>query len=230
MFWNTPVLTAFCLLTPFAPAVLCPNAGTTVNLRIEGDKKTIFEGPIFTQGHDVETPSGGKHHCDGTNGGAHPTPGPTATSALDDASKLKGFGWDGTYSTVFDDYLVTTIDGVKQTKTEFWNLFVNFKFAEVGGCQQRVELNDEVLWAFGAFNEPLLKLSGPQEAHVGQPVTLTVTDGRNGTPVAGALVEGGTSDANGKVSVTFGAVGTKVFKAEKANAIRSSRFEIVVTP
>ncbi|GLB40728.1 hypothetical protein LshimejAT787_0805990 [Lyophyllum shimeji] len=230
MVGKTLALAVCWLLAPLTLALPDSNRGTVVNLRIEGDTTTIFEGRIFTRGHDVETASGGEHHCDGTNLGANPAPGPTATSALDDAAKREGFDWDGNYFSQFDDYLVSTVDGVTQTTNEFWGLFVNYKFAEVGGCQQRVEFRDEVLWAFGAFDEPLLKLSGAHLVHVGQPVTLTVTDGRNGTPVAGAEVQGETSDADGRVVVTFNTARRKEFKAEKANALRSSRFQIVVVP
>jgi hypothetical protein len=67
----------------------------TVNLRIEGAKKTIFEATISTKGHFVTTASGGTHICDGTNNNASLTPGPTATSALDSASKQVKFTWDG---------------------------------------------------------------------------------------------------------------------------------------
>jgi len=68
---------------------------TTVNLRIEAATYTIFEGPVFTNGHNVTTASGGTHPCDGTNNNPNPTPGPTTTSVLNDASKLHHFSWDG---------------------------------------------------------------------------------------------------------------------------------------
>ncbi|EKM61166.1 uncharacterized protein PHACADRAFT_247602 [Phanerochaete carnosa HHB-10118-sp] len=75
------------------------NVGAFVPLRIEGDRNTtIFEGRIFTTGHNVTTPSGGDHRCDGTNLGAHPFPGSTATSALADAAKKEGFTFDGSVS------------------------------------------------------------------------------------------------------------------------------------
>lgn len=88
-------LAILCLLSPVVLTAPNPNTGTIVNLRIEGLNRTIFEGPIFTRGHDVETVSGGKHHCDGTNNGENPEPGPTATSALDSAARAQGFTWDG---------------------------------------------------------------------------------------------------------------------------------------
>ena len=71
------------------------NIPTLVNLRIEGSTTTIFEGPVLTFGHNVTTASGGNHHCDGTNNNQNPAPGPTCTSALDDASKTAHFAFDG---------------------------------------------------------------------------------------------------------------------------------------
>ena len=64
-----------------------PNQPTSVKLRIEGSTKTIFEGTIITTRHNVTTALGGNYHCDVTNNGENPLPGPTCTSALDDASK-----------------------------------------------------------------------------------------------------------------------------------------------
>lgn len=69
-----------------------PNQGVVVNLRIEGEHSTIFEGPIFTKGHDVEMDASGKHRCDGTTGpNPAPYPGATCFSALDDVAKEQQF-------------------------------------------------------------------------------------------------------------------------------------------
>ena len=76
-------------------AASAANIPTLVNLRIEGAEETIFEGTVLTKGHNVTTPSGGLHQCDGTNNDANPSPGPTCTSALDDASKMNSFPFDG---------------------------------------------------------------------------------------------------------------------------------------
>ncbi|KAG5645089.1 hypothetical protein DXG03_006903 [Asterophora parasitica] len=232
MFRVSLIALAASLFVPLALAVPAPasNVGTVVNLRIEGKTGTIFEGPVLTRGHDVETVSGGRHHCDGTNLGQNPTSGPTATSALDDAAKQHNFSWDGTFYPQYDDYFVTEIGGVRQTQSEFWGYFVNYKLPDVGGCQQRVKLLDEVLWAFDPFGKPALKLSGTQLARVGKPVTLTVTDGQNGTPIVGASVDGQISDAAGHVTVTFTSAGVKGLKAEKANTVRSNRLQIAVVP
>jgi len=206
------------------------NKKTLVNLRIEGSTSTIFEGPIMTRGHNVTTPSGGNHHCDGTNNNENPVPGPTCTSALDDASKLAKFPFDGTFSPEFDDFFITSIDHDAQTSTEFWGILLNYEFTPVGGCQQEVKRNDDVLFAFNAFNSnAFLKLTGPKSAKRDVPVILTVIDGQTSKPVAGATVHGSVSDANGKVSVTFAQDGRQTVKATKSGAIRSNRITIHVS-
>jgi hypothetical protein len=99
MFSHSATALLLCL-SAFLPYVItqsipAKNHPTPVFLRIEGADKTIFEGQIVTMGHNVTTVSGGTHHCDGTNHGENEFPGPTCTSALDDASKQDGFQWDG---------------------------------------------------------------------------------------------------------------------------------------
>ena len=44
-------------------------APVTVNLRVEGSSSTIFEGPVTTDGKQIDK-GDGPHPCDGTNGGA----------------------------------------------------------------------------------------------------------------------------------------------------------------
>jgi hypothetical protein len=205
------------------------NLPTLVNLRIEGSTSTIFEGPIITRGHNVSTPSGGNHHCDGTNNKENPSPGPTCTTALDDASELAHFLFDGTFSSQFDDFFITSIGGVSQTSTQFWGILIDFELTPVGGCQQEVKVNDNVLFAFDAFNaNAFLKLTGPVTAHVNKPVVLTVKDGQTGDPVAGATVVGQTTDASGHVSVTFTHPGLEKLKATKTGAIRSNQINVIV--
>ena len=233
-----------------------PNQPTLVNLRIEGSANTIFEGTIVTTGHNVTTASGGNHHCDGTNNNGNPLPGPTCTSALDDASKIPSnlFSFDGqvsyftlhnmmannpfvgnrysTFSAEFDDFFITSIGGVTQTSTQFWGILLNFEFTQVGGCQQEVNANDEILFAFDAFNaNAFLKLTGPATARINKMFFVTVTDAQTGKPVAGAAVSFGISDANGNVPFNLGftRIGVQKFKATKPGAIRSNEITIVVS-
>ncbi|KAG6876361.1 hypothetical protein C0993_003788, partial [Termitomyces sp. T159_Od127] len=219
------------LLASFVLAAPAHSYPTLVRLRIEGNKGTIFDRIVLTRGHSIKTASGDRHCCDGTNNHAEPVPGPTALAALDDASRIGHFTWNGTWFSNFEDYLVTTVAGVPavQNDSEFWHLILNYIDAPVGGCQLRVKLFDEVLFAYGAVNKTL-KLSGPRETRIGVPVTLTVTDGATGAPVAGALVGHEVSDVDGHVSVAFFSTGSKDLKAEKSDAIRSRRHSVKVKP
>lgn len=70
---------------------------------------------------------GGNHHCNGLNGAANTTPGPTCTTALADAAALKRFSFDGTFDSTFDDFFITSIAGVSETSTEFWGLLLNYQ-------------------------------------------------------------------------------------------------------
>ena len=174
--------------------------------------------------------------CDGTNNGANPSPGNTPTTSLDTASKIKGFPFDGTYSTTFDDYFITSIGPDTQTSTEFWGLLVNFQFTPVGGCQFLTKTNDKILWAFDAFNKNyFLKLDGKLLAKKGSPFTLKVTDGTTGVPLQNAVVKtangGGasaTTDANGNAQFTLNKIGIYVFKAERSDSIRSNAVIVTV--
>ncbi|KAG6879793.1 hypothetical protein C0992_011591 [Termitomyces sp. T32_za158] len=219
------------LLASLVLAASAYNFPTLVRVRIEGDNDTIFDRIVLTRGHSVKTASGGRHHCDGTNNHAQPVPGPTATAALDDGSRIGHFTWDGTWFPEFEDYFVTTIAGVPavQNNSEFWNLILNYRYAPVGGCQLRVKLFDEVLFAYSAVNKTL-KLSGPRQTRIGVPVILTVTDGETDAPVAGAVVGHEMSDVDGHVSMAFFSTGLKDLKAEKSDAIRSRRHLVEVIP
>lgn len=201
-----------------------------VNLRIEGASSTIFEGWIQTKGHEVTTVLGGTHKCDGTNNGANPTAGPTLTGALDDAARRGQFIWDGPWSPSFEDYFITRIAGLENTSTKFWGLLKGYEFTAVGGCQQRVSDEDQILIAYDAFNaQQFLKLSSTGYlTHVGKPVVVTVENGADQTPVEGAMVNGQKTGADGKVTLTFTSSGPKKLKAEKLNAIRSNEIVIIV--
>jgi uncharacterized protein DUF4430 len=154
-------------------------APTEVNVRIEGRSETLFEGPVRTDGHAVQAASDVEaHHCDGTNNGANPTPGPTPTAAGVDAMSILGEGFDGLWygAPSFDDYFVKRWgpDGQDLAKGEYWGILVNNAFTSVGGCQYQVDQGDEVLWVYDAFGgRPQLALY-PVGYSVGtRPLTAT---------------------------------------------------------
>jgi hypothetical protein len=214
-----------------APAALA--LPVTVNLRVEGPNKTVFDGPVTTDGHDVTTETAGTHKCDGTNGGAEPQPVPTATAALDDAAKLAGFTIDGPYGSFgIDDYFIERVaDQQVDPNSEYWSLWINQQFSDKGGCQKHVLAGQDVLWAGIPFSVSIpLKLEGPDNAVTGEPVQVRVTDGSNDAPQDGATVGGATTGPDGRATLTFPDEGIYRLKAEKPDTIRSNTVVLCVDP
>jgi hypothetical protein len=214
-----------------APAALA--LPVTVNLRVEGPNRTVFDGPVTTDGHDVTTPTAGTHKCDGTNGGAEPEPGPTATAALDDAAKLAGFSIDGPYGNFgIDDYFIERVaDEQIDPNNAYWSLWINYAFSDKGGCQKRVSAGQDVLWAGIPFSVSIpLKLTGPDSAATGQPVQVQVTDGSTGDPQSGASVGGATTGPDGRATLNFPNEGIYRLKAQKPDTIRSNTLVLCVDP
>ncbi len=202
----------------------------TVSLRIEGKSSTPFDGPVTTDTRTVDGHDGtGAHTCDGTNNGNGGTPSPTAGSALADAAQGGSFAFVANYfapsASGGDDLFLDSVNGEKpdfSVDQTFWAFYLNGAFASAGMCQTRVQPGDRVLFARVTGSEKILQLAGPASASTGQPVTFTVTDASDGSPVAGATVDGQTTGADGKVAVTFAAAGTQASKATAANAVRSN--------
>jgi hypothetical protein len=226
-------------------------APVTVNVRIEGASQTLFEGPLTTYPHDVQTPSGGKHACDGTNNGANPTPGGNFLTSLTDAAASEGFTYDGTFDSAFDDYFISRIGPDSQTATQFWGTLDNFQFTPLSDCEQEVTPGKEVLWAYNAFNvNHFLKLSAPATTVApNQDLIVTVVDGSNGQAMSGATVApvttdpadgfetvdtgdpaAVTTDGSGSATLSWSTPGWKRVKAVQASSLRSNRLDICVTP
>jgi hypothetical protein len=222
------VLALVLVVVPAAHAV-----PVTVNLRVEGLNRTVFDAPVTTDAHVVTTAAAGSHTCDGTNGGAEPAPGPTATGALDDAAKVAGFTIDGPYGNFgIDDYFIERVsDEQIDPMTQFWSLWINHTFSDKGGCQKRVLAGQDVLWAAVPFSVDVpLKLTGPSAVRTGQPVQLQVIDGQKGTAQVGATVGGAVTDTGGIASLAFDTAGIYRLKAEKPGTIRSNTIVLCVDP
>jgi hypothetical protein len=227
---NTALSGALVLLS-LAAAPAAFGAPVGVNVRVEGASTTPLEVPVTSDGHDVTTPSGGTHPCDGTNNGAFPSTVPTPTAALDDAARANGVSWDADWFPSFSDFIVTRVAGDSATSSQFWGLIVNGKFSSSGGCQVKLNQGDEVLYAFDAFSKSaVLRLAGPGSATVGQPINVTVTDTQSGTPAANASVQGSTTGADGVATVTFASEGIYRLKAERSDAIRSNALVVCADP
>jgi hypothetical protein len=149
-------------LTLFVTSV-AQAAPTQVNVRIEGKSETLFEGPVWTEGHDVKASSDTQARpCDGTNNHQHATPGPTPTASSVDAMRVIGETFDAQwYGSSFDDYFLTRFGPDEQSFMEgaYWGILVNNVFTSVGGCQYELGPDNEVLWVYDAFKErPFLAL------------------------------------------------------------------------
>ena len=209
-----------------APAHAAP---ATVKLRVEGASKTIFEGKVRTNGEDVTGDETGPHKCDGTNGGASTTPGPTATGALAAASEDGAFAWSGSWSDDFEDFVVNEIGPDAATSTRFWGVAVNGQDLQVGGCQYQVETDDEVLWAYDLFaKKNILLLSGARKTRVGRLYKVKVRDGRTNKPVGDARVGGERTNRRGIARMRFATRGVKRLKATRDDSVRSNQLRIRV--
>jgi hypothetical protein len=199
---------------------------------VEGSSTTIFEGAVRTDAKTLfkdPTHPSVSHPCDGTNGGANPTPGPTMTGALDDGSIAGGFTWAGTWFGGFPDFGIDRIGPDAATSSVFWGYALNYTLAPVGGCQQRVVAGDQVLFGYDYFNKAhLLKLTGPGSVDVNQPVTMAVVNGDDGTPAAGASVGGQLTGPSGTATLTFDTTGVHHLKAERSDSLRSNALDVCV--
>ena len=235
-------------------ALLCLSGATaqaapvTVQLRVEGSAKTLYEGPITTEPETFETAeSKAPHPCNVKENGGNEgfaAEGGNPTTALRDAALAAGLEFDAGWSSSLHDFYITQVGTDIEggpPNYESWGYAVNYATANVGGCQFQLAPGNEVLWAFNYFNlTHLLSLTGPATAGVGTPVTLHVTDGRTGEAIAGAsigedlagvttpLPGAGTTDAAGNVTVTLTHAGTVKLKAQSPGAVRSNGLTVCV--
>ncbi len=190
-----PATVALLSLAVLATAPGAAAAPAEVSVRIEGRDRTLFEGPVLTEGHDVRgatdtnAPPGGRR-CDGLNNHKNPSPGPTPTAASVDAMSIAGQDFDGQwYTEPYEDYFVTRWGPDRQDPVDdaYWGVVVNNVFTSVGGCQYQLDAGDEVLWAYDAFkSKPLLALfpacysGGVRQltatAELGQPFLVEVAE------------------------------------------------------
>jgi hypothetical protein len=212
------------------PALAAP---ATVNLRIEGPTKTLFEGQVTTDVRPFQfTGDPVSYECDGLPpAGTSSVPVPTRGAAITAAAQSTPFSMTGMFNTQFQSPSFVEIGGenVQSAGSSFLGEYKNGQFAAAGACGDPIASGDDVLFAYGTGSEPLLKLTGPSTAAPGAGVTVRVTTW-DGSPVAGASVEGHASGADGSVVVgPYDARGNHDLKASKDGTIRSNRLRVCVT-
>ena len=230
---------------------------STVNLRIEANSSTLWEGLITSGPRNISSGGGGEgepsYPCEG--GPYQPPPaktGNTATDAMDEASKRRGFTYHSFYYEEDYDFEIDRIGPssetfISATNTNYiWGSLINYQLSparqQLGlcGCQDVLKTGDEVLWAFitlpdfedyvTAPNVSFLKLT-PTAVTVkkGQGTTVTVIDGRSGNKTRGASVAGVKTNADGKATLYFSKPGFYQFKAHRTGDVRSNAMNITVT-
>jgi hypothetical protein len=229
-------LAAGLLVAALLPATAAAADPVTVNLRIEGPSKTLFEGPVSTGVRDFRfTNETTGHECDGTTalGGQSAARVPTRGAVLAEAAETAPFTLEGTWNDQFGASFTNIAGedvGFDPATNKFLGEYENGQFASLGACADESRTGDDVLFAYGDGSETLLQLSGPAQGTPGGSVTLKVTNAASGAPVAGASVAGAVSGPDGAVSVGPLASRPHVdFKASKAGAIRSNRVRVCVT-
>lgn len=222
------------LLLLLAPA-LAGAAAVTVDLRIEGKARTLYEGRVTTDIRTIDVHDGtGPHRCDGTNNGANPTAGPTRGAAFAaGADGPGGFAFTGQYFASFDDVVFNEVAGENvafdpETST-FLAEWKNGVFATRGSCQDQIVSGDRVLYAVGDGSEQVLALNAPARVRSGDPATVRVTNDATGVAVAGADVAGRSTGADGTAQVPVAEHGETALKAVKPGAIRSNRAVVCAT-
>ena len=193
-----------------APAAAAP---VTVDLRIEGPSRTLFEGPVTTDVRPfkfIGDPA--THRCDGTTtGGTSPQPAPTRGAAVVASSVAITGSWFDAFGPSFSTVAGESV-AFDAATGRFLAEYKNGEFASVGACADPIQNGDKLLFAYAVGTEPLLALSGPATAPPGGVVTVRVADARTSAPVAGGPFAAGEHD----------------LKATKSGTIRSNRLRVSV--
>ncbi len=239
-----------CAHEPQSSLNLVSRSTNTVNLRIEGQNNTIFEGPIRSGPRNITLPTvegpNISYPCNGLNNNANPTPGNTPTDALDAASKAYGFTYSGEFDDINKDLYIDNIS-TSSTRTATnvaWAVLVNYIIPDspagfsTEGCETECGAGDDVLWAFVTY-EPItttredfvfLKLA-PTALTVGkgESFVVAVTDARTGAKVMNAVVGGVRTDEEGRARLTVAERGVHRFKAMLAPpSVRSNGLTVTV--
>ena len=151
--WFRCALSGALILVSLAAPAAADAVPVTVNLRVEGATQTIFEGPVITDVHQVKTPvrHRGAHRATARASASRPRRPRSARSMTRRAAAPSR--WDALWDAGFSDYypfLRIGPDAI-DSSTHYLAFYLNWAFAETGGCGQHVRQGDEVLFAYEDF-------------------------------------------------------------------------------
>lgn len=254
---NKPLAALLFAASVFLIALALPSfasADIGTHVRIETPTDTLFNGDVTTGDRplisedlpatasfcDSNEPAGPPNYDTPT----HASGGPTANSAVHDATGLLGL----TYGTSGSRYgfgiamcrigSFGTVDNVQS-----WSVKINNQGHPAGGYVSGstvLKAGDDVLWYLGGPNVTrTLALGLPAAAPAGSLVSGKVSvyknsDDSKASTVIGAKIEGGGATANvrtdGAFSISFPEEGTYLIGATAPNAARSSEMITITAP
>jgi hypothetical protein len=201
---------------------LAAGSGQKVAIRIEGAKHTLLARTA------VRAPAAGWITKDGAPKGK--CPANSAAGALNVATHR---AWSGTWSSKYNDYLITKILGDSERGAKaYWEILVNNVAASTGACEIKLHPGERLLFAampLTGTGYPLV-MKAPRTASAGASLKVTV-DYVNGkgvaVPLAGATVRthrGATAKTNKKGIATLRPkhVGKLMLLAHKTGYVRAA--------
>jgi len=208
------------IATSHAGAASATAAGNpTVTIRIEGATHTLLPATTVHTG-------AGSITVGGAPAGACPE-----TSAAGALQAATHGSWSGSWSTTYNDYLITTILGETESGSPaYWDILVNNVAATTGACEIQLHPGDQVLFAAVGTSDKgyPLAIEAPSRVKKGHTFKAKVVyyDAK-GTPrpLAGATLaigrHTGKTNARGAITLTGGRRGLYSLRASASGYIRT---------
>jgi hypothetical protein len=232
---NVDLMTSYAVMAllgvPYPPAVLQPQPGVTIDVRIEGESNTVWSGTVTVNDSTIIDDQGGQHYL----------AQPTALGALDEASQLGDFSYV-VQDTAYGLYIYS-INGQEPEGAAGWMYRVDYISSMAGAGDFILDQttppdppHQEVLFAYSEWGETPLKVEVDNTSpDVGDTFTVTVTTYNDGTetwsPADNATVHADqdyTTGQDGTVAINIFSDTTVTVYAEKDGYIRSNRVTVVV--
>jgi len=232
---NIELMTSYAITAllgvPYPVAVLQPQQGITVDVRIEGQSGTVWSGTVTVNDSTITDDQGGQHYLEQ----------PTALGALDEASQLGGFPYV-VQDTAYGLYIYS-INGEDPAGMAGWMYRVDYISPMVGAGDFTLDQttppnppHQEVLFTYSEWGQAPLKVEVDNtNPGVGDTFTVTVTeyDDDMGTwsPTDSATVHADqnyTTGQDGTTAITINSDMTVEVHAEKDGYVRSNRVTVVV--
>jgi hypothetical protein len=194
-------------------------SSSAITIRIEGATRTLLSTTtVHTQAGSI------------TAGGA-PAGACPETSAAGALQAATHGSWSGSWSTTYNDYLITTILGETESGSPtYWDILVNNVAATTGACEIQLHPGDQLLFAAVGTSDKgyPLAIEAPSRVKKGHTFKAKVVyyDAKGQpTPLAGATLaigrRTGRTNAHGTISLTGGRRGLYTLRANATGYIRT---------